>query len=169
MKKEEEKEEEGEDKMEGEDKKEGEEDNNDEVWGDSDELCNCVRLQGAEELSENEPSFEICENEATLIGINEEEDKTRTNIFDEQFGQICDSEADAAEKKETSEKEREENSQLLKDIGMQVIKPNKIIALHNFGNFTTKAISISISICQYNISYSMLLFFFQSLQQTSWI
>ena len=146
MKKKEEEEEdkEGEDEdedKEGEDKKlaakkkeeEGDEKSEKEVkWGDSSgELDNCVRVQGD---AKDERSFEISEESATLVRIDEEEARTEANIFDEQLGQVCHSEAGEAGKKDyeagepgkkdsaENEVEREENSQLLKDIGLQVIK-----------------------------------------------
>ena len=125
-KKEEEEDKEGEDEdedKEGEDKKlaakkkeeEGDEKSEKEVkWGDSSgELDNCVRVQGD---AKDERSFEISEESATLVRMDEEEARTQENIFDEQLGQVCHSGA------EKNELEREENSQLLKDIGLQVIK-----------------------------------------------
>ena len=142
-KKEEEEDKEGEDEdedKEGEDKKlaakkkeeEGDEKSEKEVkWGDSGELGNCVGVQGD---AKDERSVEISEETATLIRMDEEEAGTRSNIFDEQLGQVCHSEAGEPGKKDyeagepgkkdsaENEVEREENSQLLKDIGLQVIK-----------------------------------------------
>ena len=150
-KKEEEEDKEGEDEdedKEGEDKKlaakkkeeEGDEKSEKEVkWGDSGELDNCVRVQGD---AKDERSVEISEEAASLVRMDEEEAGTQANIFDEQLGQVCHSEAGSPGKKDyeagepgkneagepgkkdsaENEVEREENSQLLKDIGLQVIK-----------------------------------------------
>ena len=94
-------------------------------WGE----CNYVRLHGdgqggIAEIGE----VEISEEEATLyegdgLGL-------KKNIYDEQR-EIWDAEdklgkkeAEGKDKEERFGKEREENSQLLKDIGLQVIKAN---------------------------------------------
>ena len=114
----------------------------DEKSGDKVE-CNYVRLQGdgqggIEEIGE----VEISEEEATLVGLDEEDGLgLKTNIYDEQ-GEFFDTE-DEPRKRDSEEKDkeerfgeqREENSQLLKDIGLQVIKANQFIAHHNFHKF----------------------------------
>ena len=86
---------------------------------DTGELCNSPRLQG-------DAKDEISEEEATLVRTDEEEERARPNIFDEQLGQFSHSQAGEPGKKEAAENEvdRGENSQLLKEIGLQVIKSN---------------------------------------------
>ena len=123
------KEEEGVDKKE----KEGVGDKNSEKeveWGDSGDSNNCVRLQGdaIEGAGKEEKCFEISEEEETLIRTEDDKELLgfRKQSNDEQHGQICDAEGESG-KNEAEEKdtegfgaERQENSQLLKDIGLQV-------------------------------------------------
>ena len=99
-----------------------------------DQLSNCVTLQG--NAIEKLESFEISEGEATLVGMVEEEDRKGPSVFDEQLGRVSPSEASEAGKEEAeageageeaageNEVEREESSQLLKEIRLQVIKAN---------------------------------------------
>ena len=92
--------------------------------------CNYVRLQGDVQGGiEDLGDFEISEKEATFVGVDEEDGLgLKTNIYDEQ-GEFFDTE-DEPRKRDSEEKDkeerfgeqREENSQLLKDIGLQVIK-----------------------------------------------
>ena len=101
----------------------------DEKSGDKVE-CNYVRLQGDVQGGiEDLGDFEISEKEATFVGVDEEDGLgLKTNIYDEQ-GEFFDTE-DEPRKRDSEEKDkeerfgeqREENSQLLKDIGLQVIK-----------------------------------------------